>query len=136
MTNNLPFVDVKEVTEEGSYDVSDSFFISDWWPAVKVYNRNGKLRMMHPENNVLEITLSGIKGWWFRKAYPYSTPFAKRAMTDAELLALTAIVNQETQVMGNANADRLRDNFALAYAGYGDYFLILERELKERGLIP
>jgi hypothetical protein len=56
-------------------------------------------------------------------------------MTDIELAALTALVEQETHVMTDANADRLRDDYALAYAGYGDYWIILEAELKKRGLI-
>jgi hypothetical protein len=57
-------------------------------------------------------------------------------MTPEELIALTAIVNQETMMMNNANQDRLRDNYALAYTGYGDYWLLLEKELKDRKVIP
>ena len=61
------FVDVSEVKQEGVYDVSDTAFLSEWWPSVKVYMANGRLRMIHPEKDI-EITLSGIKGWYFRPA--------------------------------------------------------------------
>jgi hypothetical protein len=56
-------------------------------------------------------------------------------MNDSELIALVALVNQETNMMTWENQDRLRNNFALAYTGYGDYFLLLETELKRRGVI-
>lgn len=66
MSYDNSFMSVEVVTKEGVYDVSDTGFLSEWWPDCKVYLRDGKLRMKHPERG-LEITLSGIKGWWFRR---------------------------------------------------------------------
>jgi hypothetical protein len=56
-------------------------------------------------------------------------------MNDNELMALAALVNQETCMMASENQDRLRDNFALAYTQYGDYFSLLETELKRRRIV-
>lgn len=56
-------------------------------------------------------------------------------MTDEELLALTALANQETTIINSVNQDRLRNNFALAYDDYGHYFYLLEQELKRRGIV-
>lgn len=55
-------------------------------------------------------------------------------MNDAELTALAILVNQETEMMDNANRDRLRDGYALAYPDYGHYWSLLEAELKRRGI--
>jgi hypothetical protein len=56
-------------------------------------------------------------------------------MTDAELLALTALVNQETIIMAAENKDREMNNYAMAYVNYGDYCNKLIEELQKRGTI-
>ncbi len=66
MRNPPEFLPSESVTEEGFYDVSDTAFLYEWWPMILVYRRDGKLWMKHPEKDI-EIALSGIKGWYFRK---------------------------------------------------------------------
>lgn len=56
-------------------------------------------------------------------------------MSDPELIALTALVNQETLIMDAANNERKANGYAMAYTDYGDYYLLLENELQERGII-
>jgi hypothetical protein len=56
-------------------------------------------------------------------------------MTDAELIALAALVNEETQILDNENKDRLRNGYSpLLYRG--EYNLLLEKELRDRKVIP
>ena len=56
-------------------------------------------------------------------------------MTDTELAALTALVNQETQMMDNVNKERMSNGYAIAYPDYGYYWSLLEAELRKRGTI-
>lgn len=56
-------------------------------------------------------------------------------MSDAELAALTALVNQETLIMTAHNYARQLDNFAPAYTDYSDCCIQLENELRERKVI-
>lgn len=56
-------------------------------------------------------------------------------MTNEELLALTALVNHESQNYYAVNKDRIRDGYSLAYPDVSDNYLKLQRELKKRGCI-
>ncbi|MFA5572558.1 MAG: hypothetical protein WDA42_05580 [Candidatus Bathyarchaeia archaeon] len=56
-------------------------------------------------------------------------------MLDSELIALTALVNQETLIMAAENKEREMNNYAMAYINYGDYCNKLIEALQERGII-
>ena len=59
-------------------------------------------------------------------------------MTDAELLALTALTNQETILMDGENAQRTSLGQSQAYVSdwWGYYHALLHKEMDRRGLIP
>ncbi len=60
-------------------------------------------------------------------------------MTDAELNAVSALVNATAATMAAANADRERKGYALAYPDWPQedvkYLKTLEAELKLRGIV-
>ena len=56
-------------------------------------------------------------------------------MTDAELSALTALVNHETVIIDAINQQRLQDNYSVAYDDYSENWYILEAELLKRKII-
>lgn len=56
-------------------------------------------------------------------------------MNEIELSVLTELVRDETDMMRFANEDWMRDGYALAYVGNGDYWNVLNEELLKRGII-
>lgn len=58
-------------------------------------------------------------------------------MNDTELAALTALLNSQALEMHDVNQDRLRNGFALAYDGMGEWPErdTLTNELKRRGVL-
>jgi hypothetical protein len=68
MRQNKLFIPADEVTTAGSYqlDMCDGEGI---WMDITVYERNGKLFLVNPEN-FKECCLNGIIGWLFLKNTP------------------------------------------------------------------
>ena len=59
-------------------------------------------------------------------------------MTEAELIALAALTNQETILMEGENAQRTHQGHSQAYVfdSWGYYHTLLQKEMDSRGLIP
>lgn len=59
-------------------------------------------------------------------------------MTEAELIALAALTNQETMLMEGENAQRTSLGQSQAYVSdsWGYYHTLLHKEMGRRGLIP
>lgn len=64
MTGDI-FIQANEVTVQGSYQV-DMCDGAGIWMDITVYERNGKLFLINPENEK-ECCLNGIHGWLFCK---------------------------------------------------------------------